>query len=603
MSVSDHSYLSPINFSKVNKTALDFTNHLEQNFEKIADVLLEYESFEVVQDEYNRTMDLFRSLEENKDYFALRVGEVTSFLPRNQPLYAFSCFVILPSLMSTNVHFRIPHSTRSFFPQLLQVLEINKFFPNIIVSKKERLEFLEERTALLMDPETKESVPVTDVVIFTGTPNHAEKLRHIFDLKTLFISNGSGHNPIVVAENSNMDAAVAASIKLQLYNQGQDCAAPNSVLVHASVYKSFLSILRNEISKVKIGPYRDRLSRVGPISEAEDLKRIEELLVDNRVWIDQSTKGVIRTADTIVEPTIICKPLKDGGNFKEVFAPIFFVQEYETDDDLSIYFEDKQYAKNAMYVTLYGDSVYIQNLVNGNLENIKLHTKETFLHNTHLHASGVERGTQPYGGYGLGASSISLNGKIIPRPTCPQRDIYEYLVKPLIEFNEVNFWKEKHSRATNHLTKNISKLMGLKLNSCAEHKEVLSGFNYLDLQSVKNENKRYIEITSRQVFNLLEYPNAEIISRLNPTDQEHVNILLNFLKNNKEINLDEFTTFLYAITKKAGLSEKENTAQQLHFFQNIYQLLFGKEVGPRLPQFLIDADREKIYELLNVHVL
>src|SRR3989344_3611886 len=186
---NDKAYLAPIDFSAVNKTALAFADHLMAHFEEIADVLLDYESYEVVKDEFERTIDLFKNLDENKDYFVRRIGEVTSFLPRNQPLYAFSCFVIVPSLLARAVHFRIPHSMRGFFPKLLKVLKIRDFFPNIIVSKKERLDFLKERSALLVDPKSRDSVPVTEAGIFTGASYHADQLRLVFDPRTLFIAN------------------------------------------------------------------------------------------------------------------------------------------------------------------------------------------------------------------------------------------------------------------------------------------------------------------------------------------------------------------------------------------------------------------------------
>ena len=359
-------------------------------------------------------------------------------------------------------------------------------------------------------------------------------------------------------------------------------------------------MLRIELAKVKIGPYRDRSCRVGPISEPEDIKRIGAFIIDNREWLDESTKGIIRTAEAIIEPTIICKPLKNGGNYSEVFAPIIFVQKYEQDADLALYFENQQYARNAMYVSLYGESKYIKGLAEKEIEGKLLHPKDTFLYNINPHEPGVERGTQPYGGYGYGASSVTINGVTTPMPTCPQRDIYEYLVKSLMKSGKIKKRKDLLLHLTKIISKNIPKLMGLKLNFQTELKEILNGSSYLDSQKIKNENKRYVELAPKQVFNLLEYPNAEVIARLEAEDQKHINILFKFLTKHRKIDLDKFTTFLYSVSKKQELSEGENSIRQLHFFQNIYKLLFDKKVGPRLAQFLLDADRKKICELLDV---
>ena len=159
----------PINFSEIALRANQFADLIEKNREELVDILLEYESFEVVEDEIWRALDHLRSLHENREYFVNKIGAVTAFLPRNQPLYALTCFVLVPSLMANEVHFRVPHSMRHFFPRLLSLLEVDKFFPNVFVSKKERLQFLKERSSLRINPKTEESVPVTDAVVFTGT--------------------------------------------------------------------------------------------------------------------------------------------------------------------------------------------------------------------------------------------------------------------------------------------------------------------------------------------------------------------------------------------------------------------------------------------------
>lgn len=598
--LKDVAYLDPIDFDEINARALSFAKHIEDNFEAIADVLLLYESFEVVKDETARTLDFLKSLKENKEYFALRINAVTAFLPRNQPLYALTCFVLIPSLMAGKVYFRVPSSMRGFLPKLLDVLRIETFFPNVIVSSKERLEFLRERSALLIDPKTKETMPATDAVIFTGTSHHADQLRLVFDQRTLFIANGSGHNPLVIAEDADLERAVEATLTLHLYNQGQDCAAPNAILVHKRIMPRFMELLRMELAKVKIGPYKDRSCRVGPISEPEDLKRIEAFLIDHREWLDEHSKGVIRAADVIVEPTIICKPLKEGGNFSEIFAPLIFVQSYDHDADLGMYFESSQYTRHAMYVTLYGSSSYIRELLGKEINGKVLHRKDTFLHNTHLHAPGIERGSQPYGGYGYGASSISINGTIIPQPTCPQRDIFLHLVKPLMKTRgSVEKKKKLFQKMTGTELKNVSKLLGLKSNQHTEENRFIPEKHYLDLLSISHEGTRYVALSEEQVFILLDAPNAEYIAKMTLEHIQQVRSVHDVLLN-KKISRDDFEAFLYAIPKKPKAKEAVNRSLQLDFFKHLYYLLFGRDSGPRLAQFLLDADRKKICELLDL---
>ncbi len=591
----------PLDFSEIDTQANQLADLIELRFEELAHILLEYESYEVVVDEIERTLDLLRNLRENKKYFKLRIGAVATFLPRNQPLYAFACFVLVPSFMASEAHFRIPHNMKRFFPKLLALLEINKRCPNITVSHGQRLDFLRDRTALRINLKTEETLPVTEAVIFTGTPDHAEQLRMSFDQRTLFITNGSGHNPIVVSKDANVSNAVKATLTLQLYNQGQDCAAPNAVLVHEKIFSEFLRILRDEIRLVRVGDYRDRRCRVGPISEPKDLVRIQDFLIDNREWLDPTTPGIVRAYDAILEPTIITKPLKLGGNFNEIFAPAFFVQKYDKDSDLALYFEDSHYAKNAMYVTLYGNSPYVGSLIGRSVEGKILHEKRSFLKDTHLHAHGSERGTQPYGGNGYGASNLSVNGQVIPKATLPQRDIYECVAKPLLRKGALAERLVTLKNATGVIYKDVQKMMRLKSRNPGQSEKIdLAGTIYIDFGGIKNNGRRYIKLEQDHTIHLLDRPNAEYIKKINPTDIKQIRALRNLILASRSMQPEDFATAVYALAANARASKIENRKRQLQFFKNVYQLLFGKESGPRLAQFLLEVDQNKVCTLLDI---
>ncbi len=592
---------TPIDFKEIKLQAETLSDIITSRLDLLTDILLEYETYEVATDEVSRTLDFLNSISENEEYFKLRIGAIATFLPRNQPLYAFVCFVIVPSFMASEVHFRIPHSMRNFLPKLLDTLDIFVLFPNLFVSKKERLEFLKERSAILLNPLNNESRPVTDVVIFTGTSLHADQLRRVFDKKTLFISNGSGHNPIVISQEADISQAVEAVLSLTLYNQGQDCAAPNAILVNQVVYDQFMNCLHTEFLKIKIGPYKDRSCRVGPISDPNDLKTVQSILVDNRKWLDAKTPGNIRTIDAIVEPTIICKPLVEGGNYDEFFSPILFIQKYINDEDLALYFENSRYSLNAMYVTLYGKSNYVKDMIGKTIDGKILHHKDTFLHDEHLHAQGVERGTQPYGGYGYAASSISILGKVTPMPTLPQRDIFEQVAKPLLESKKYEMYKEEISEFTNKEEKNIEKILRLKPSK--NNEEDLSTSKdkiYLDLDCFKNNSIRFVKVEENNTCHVLSGPNIDYISMLSEDDLKLIRSLKVLLDKKSEIQFKEFSSELFEIPKKSEFSDEINKERQLNFFKNIYQLLSMEDRGPRLAPFLWELKNSDIDKLLDV---
>ena len=587
----------------VKKRVNKFILAIKERKEDLINILLTYESYDVAEDEITRTLDLFENIDENEEYFKIQIGVVASFLPRNQPLYALGCFVIIPSLMSKEVHFRIPNSMQDFLPKLLSLLDIILLFPNIIVSDKKRIDFLKEHSALLINPNTGETKSVTDAVIFTGTSKLADQLRNVFNKETLFISNGSGHNPIIVSNDADLQNSVEAVYELCLYNQGQDCAAPNAVLVHKDIHKNFLSLLNKNISEIKIGEYSDRTCKIGPLNDPKHLNKVQAFLINNREWIDKNTKGIIRTADSIVEPTIVTRPLKEGGNFEETFAPIIFIQKYDDDQDLSLYFEDSQYENNAMYITLYGNSKYINNFVENALSSkkTKLHGKETFLHNTHLHSPGVERGTRPYGGYGYGASSVSINGKTIPKPTLPQRDLYELVAIPLLSKKPEKIFNHLNEVFSDLRIKNVEKI--IKVHQLGKEEKILKNEShdnaYFDITSLKNLNNRYIKVRDENMHYLLNLPNIEYSNQLSKNDLHNINLLKKIIDKKSIVPLDEFIFLLYTIPKNDSADEAQNKKNQYHFFQVIYHLLFGVGTGPKLGIFLWEADGVLLNELLD----
>jgi len=417
----------PIDFTQVHKRSLEIAERITAKRSELLKVLTGYETYKTAEDEIERALDLFTSLEENRDYFEKVVGPVAVFMPSNQPLYAFACFAIVPGLMSERVCVKAPETMTGFYEEMISVLDIARLVPVIEYMRMPRKECLDIFTATKVDVETNKHFPVFDAVIFTGTTENADRLRRSFHKSTLFIANGSGHNPLVVTESANLKKALEGILSVRTYNQGQDCAAPNSILVHASVYDQLVARLRESVAALRIGAYASPETDIGPISRPETLTTVEEFLVKNSEYIDSSTDGVIRTRTIVIEPTIVTKPLRDGANFEELFAPVIVVQRYENDDELKLYFEDEQYAKNAMYITIYGKSNYIEKFVTHKGKNI--HDASTVLYDTDLHQPGVERGVQPYGGYGRGASCVSKDGVVVSRPTLPQKELHEYLAK------------------------------------------------------------------------------------------------------------------------------------------------------------------------------
>lgn len=575
---------------KIVLKARKFANFIQRNSEKIKRTLTKYETYEVASDEIERCLDLLKNLDKNILYFEKEVGSVSSFLPRNQPLYSFCCFGVVPSLMAREVFVKAPSATHHFFFDLVKQLKIKNFFPNLTLSHDSREDFIKKRSAIKFDRAKNQFLPVTDAVIFTGTMENADKVRKMFDTDVLFISNGAGHNPMIIAPDANLLKAAESVIRIQLYNQGQDCANANSILVHKDVYEEFLKIIRKKLSNVKVGPYSNPENKVGPMSERKDLKRVQEVLVDNAEWLDHQTSGRIETKTALVSPALICKPLKEGGNFSETFAPIFFIQKYDKDSQLSEYFEDSRYARNAMYVSIFGTSKYVETLVTKVYGDGKiLHTKETIIRNTDLHAPGIERGINPYGGYGRGASCVSIYGFVFAKPTLPQRDLFEYLV----EFNKRNSSTSKDAGQAVYAKKFV-KQKYLKIKE-QDDLEVIK--EYFFDASALNLKSPLARISSKDLYCLNQNPNYAYAKFLSQSEMQEIKKLIKILDSDFA-SYEELEALMFEFVKKKNVSPEKNKENQKTLFRNLYNLLLGKDSGPRIAKLIFSADRKQVKRIL-----
>ncbi len=68
----------------------------------------------------------------------------------------------------------------------------------------------------------------------------------------------------------------------------------------------------------------------------------------------------------------------------------------------------------------------------------------------------------------------------------------------------------------------------------------------------------------------------------------------------RDLTIPQLEELVYSIAKDPQVDEATNRQAQRAFFIDVYQLLVGRDTGPRLSTFLWAADRAKVIELLTV---
>jgi aldehyde dehydrogenase (NAD+) len=83
-----------------------------------------------------------------------------------------------------------------------------------------------------------------------------------------------GKNPVIVAEDADLDLAVEATISGGLRSTGQKCTATSRVIVQSAVYENFKEKLIAEVSRLKVGNGLSADTWMGPCASENQLNMV-----------------------------------------------------------------------------------------------------------------------------------------------------------------------------------------------------------------------------------------------------------------------------------------------------------------------------------------
>uniref|UniRef100_A0A914Y0Y5 Aldehyde dehydrogenase domain-containing protein n=1 Tax=Panagrolaimus superbus TaxID=310955 RepID=A0A914Y0Y5_9BILA len=237
----------------------------------IHQILSEIQPFKVTTYEIERSVKTLDRVSTNFEYYSKKVNRISVYMPSNLPLYSFILFGIIPSFMVYEKLIVKPNQLmrdKNIFGRICQALNIETEFQNIEIVYDETQKF------------TDVYVPNSDIVIFTGYNKNRDKILSLLKPGSLLIYNGSGHNPIVVGKNANIEKAAKDACYARFFNSGQDCAGPDAILVHKDIVDKFMNNYLSEVNMLKVGTYDNENVDVGPIPRKTELQKFLNLLHD-----------------------------------------------------------------------------------------------------------------------------------------------------------------------------------------------------------------------------------------------------------------------------------------------------------------------------------
>ena len=176
--------------------------------------------------------------------------------------------------------------------------------------------------------------PIPRVVSFTGSVAVGRRVGEVAgrNLKRAILELG-GNSALIVLPDADLDQAVNAAVFSRFTHQGQICMSANRILVHRSLYKTFLDRYVDRVSKLKVGDPRDPDTTIGPLINRAQVDALNRAI---QKGVEEGARPALRgtTEGNLVGPTILAdvKPNMTVAQ-DEMFGPAVCVMPFDTPEE------------------------------------------------------------------------------------------------------------------------------------------------------------------------------------------------------------------------------------------------------------------------------
>jgi succinate-semialdehyde dehydrogenase/glutarate-semialdehyde dehydrogenase len=190
---------------------------------------------------------------------------------------------------------------------------------------------------------------------FTGSTEVGQKLIEQSGKQVLRVSMELGGNaPFIVFDDADLDAALEGAMLAKMRNIGEACTAANRFYVADSLAEDFTSGMAERMSSLKVGRGTEDGVQVGPLINAEQVGKVEDLVEDA---IQKGARTVVGggRADTrgyFFEPTVLASVPDDARLLKEeIFGPVAPIKTFSDEQQALRWANDTEYGLVAYLYT------------------------------------------------------------------------------------------------------------------------------------------------------------------------------------------------------------------------------------------------------------
>ena len=175
------------------------------------------------------------------------------------------------------------------------------------------------------------------LVAFTGSTAVG---RHLTTLAaqhmTPVLMELGGHAPVIVCEDTDVEAAAISGATRKMRNAGQVCTSPTRFFVHEKIFDEFTDVFVKRAAQTVVGDGFDDGVEMGPLANDRRVEALTELVEDAREKGAEVRTGgkKLARAGYFFEPTVLVNVPADANVMQEEpFGPLAVVNSVSSLDD------------------------------------------------------------------------------------------------------------------------------------------------------------------------------------------------------------------------------------------------------------------------------
>lgn len=318
------------------------------------------------------------------------LGVVGVISPFNFPLI-LSIRAVAPALAAGNSVVlkpdpRTPISGGFLIARLLEEAGLPQGVLHVIPGKGDAGE------ALCTDPHVR-------MIAFTGSTTVGRRVGELAGrhLKKVMLELG-GKNPLIIAEDADLELATNAAAFGAWFHQGQICMASGRIIAHESIVTPLVERLVAKANRLPVGNPSQGDVALGPIINDSQLARLDAIVQDSI-----AAGAVLEAGGTYEErfyrPTVL-SGVKPGmrAYSEEFFGPVASIISYANDEEAIAIANDTEYGLSAGVISAsVGRAMAIGERLNAGMVHINDQTVN-------------DECTNPFGGRGASGNGGSIGG-------------------------------------------------------------------------------------------------------------------------------------------------------------------------------------------------